>query len=143
MYLSYYVIGCSSILMLPLVTSRTLPMYVYVPEALGSNFIWALETFTVPLLDLNVFSFDYLTFTFLQLTIMQFQLLNSSINQLKFGKGQDNEKLKMQLAKIIRHHIFLLEFVRTLKQVTSMPLLVQLFNTVSAFCIELYLMRNQ
>lgn len=140
-YLSYFVFSIIMITIVPLVSSRSLQMYVYVPEALGTNFVWLLESLIIPLITVSVFAFDYLIFTFLQLTIMQFQLLNSSISKLNFGEHQDNHELKKRLVKLIKHHIFLLRFTKRLKRIMSLPLLVQLFNTVSALCIEMYLMR--
>lgn len=143
MYLSYFIFGISVLAIVPIVSPRSLPMYIYVPDVLGTKFVWALESLTIPLITISVFAFDHVIYTFLQLTIMQFQLLNSSISKLDLGAYQTNKKLKLRLVKVINHHNFLLKFIKRLKRIMSLSLLVQLFNTVSALCIELYLMRNK
>lgn len=142
-YFSYLIVGLAITVALPLISPRSLPIYVYVPQSLGRNFIWLFENIILSVLCLCVFSFDYITFTFLQLTLMQFQLLNSSIRKLKFGNDQDNHILKMRLVKLIKHHIFLLNFTERLNRIMSLPIFFQMFSTVSTLCIEMYLMKNK
>ncbi|XP_049825114.1 uncharacterized protein LOC109598447 [Aethina tumida] len=119
-----------------LFTSRSLPMYVYVPKMLGKNFIFIFECVTFPFIAINVIAFDYVIFTFLQLTIIQFKLLNSAINKLDVGN------LEPQLMCIIKHHIFMLEFTAKLNGIMSMPLFFQVFNSIPSLCFEMYLLRT-
>lgn len=141
--LSYMYVAIVILVLVSLFSSRSLPVYVYVPKTLGKKFIFALECVILPLITLNVITFDYLIFTFLQLIIMQFQLLNSAISKLNTELGQDQTNFKPQLLKIIKHHIFLLEFARRLKQIMSLPLFLQLFNSIPSLCFEMYLMRTK
>lgn len=120
-----------------LFTSRSLPMYVYVPKMLGKNFIFIFECVTFPFIAINVIAFDYVIFTFLQLTIIQFKLLNSAINKLDVGN------LEPQLMCIIKHHIFMLEFTAKLNGIMSMPLFFQVFNSIPSLCFEMYLLRTK
>ncbi|XP_019873019.1 odorant receptor 67b isoform X1 [Aethina tumida] len=117
-------------------------VYVYVPEILGRYFFLVLENVLIPLITLTVVSFDYLILTFMQLTIIQFQILHSEISKLYFGQDQHQSNLRSQFTKIIKHHIFLLEFADKLKQIISLPFLFQYFTTVMAICMELYVSRK-
>lgn len=142
-YLSYSGFGLCVLLILIIFSSRELLVYVYVPHFLSANFILAFECVMIPLLTLNINSFDFLVFIFLQLTLIQFQLLESAIGKLNFKQDQNHENCKAQLDKIIEHQIFLLNFTDKLKNIMSFPLLIQILNTILAVCVELYALRNE
>lgn len=130
-------------IILTIFSYRYLMIYVYVPEILGRYFFLVLENVLIPLITVTVISFDYLILTFMQLTTIQFRILHAEISKLHFGQDQHQSNLKSQFTKIIKHHIFLLEFADKLKQIISLPFLFQYFTTVMAICMELYVSRKK
>lgn len=124
-------------------SSRTMPFYSYVPKFLSRKFLSVFECSTFSTMALCAFCFDYINFIYLQLIIIQFKLINAAISKLNIERGQNQSNFRPEMVKIIKHHIFLLDYIDRLNQIMSLPLFFQVFNSIPSLCFELYLLKSK
>lgn len=129
-------------ILLPFISPKDLPIYCYVPESLSLKQVWFMQTLFIPLASIGFYSYDYIITTFLQLTVMQFKILNSTVSKLRFDEVND-QVLRNQFGKFINHHKFLLNYAERLKIIMSIPVFIQFFTATSGICIEMYLIKTR
>nr|ALR72550.1 odorant receptor OR5 [Colaphellus bowringi] len=131
-------LACMKIFMLSFgqLLSKTLPLKCYSAKWIPFHVMWFYQSFlTSVCIIMPIIAMDLLLMTFISLTHIQFKMLNLEIDRV-FRRSERAKK--SEIARLVDHHNFLIDFSNRINNTFSTMLLAYIFVFVISMCVEMY-----